>query len=372
MEEYKIIRKKVKNVTIIENMDVYDIQVKSSNHNFFANKTLVHNCAEVCTIPITDDGVCGVQMCNLTSINGKRIINREIFKTAVKAATIIGTLQAGYTDFKYLSPAAKKLTEEEALLGVSITGMMDNPGVILNPDNQKEMAQYCVKINKEWAKRIGINQAARTVLCKPEGSTSILLGTASGIHPHHSRKYFRRIQCNKNDNIYKYFKQYNPHAVEESVWSATKADDVITFPIQVSDSAIIKKDLTAVKHLKHILSTQKNWVMNGCTESNKKNIHHSVSCTVIVDDKEWDDVINYIFDHKDYFTAVSFISNTGDKSYKQSPMEEIITEEDQKKFDDLVKNWKKVDYNKLSEKDDETAPQKEVACSGSSCEITSI
>ena len=208
--------------------------------------------------------------------------------------------------------------------------------------------------------------------CVSHNTVSILLGTASGIHSHHARKYFRRIQCNKNDNVYKHFKQYNSHAIEESVWSATKTDDVITFPIQVSDGVVIKKDLTALKHLKYILSTQKNWVMNGSTEANKKNIHHSVSCTVIVDDKEWDDVINYIFDHKDYFTAVSFISNTGDKAYKQAPMEEVVTEEDQKKFDNLVKNWKRVDYSKLSENNDETTLQKEVACGGGSCELTNI
>jgi ribonucleoside-diphosphate reductase alpha chain len=333
---------------------------------------LVNPCAELGVIPVTKDGICGVQFCNLTSINGKMITNKETFKVAVKAATIIGTLQAGFTNFNYLSPAAKKLTENESLLGVSITGMMDNPDILLNPDIQKEMAEIAKKVNKEWSKTIGINQAARTLLCKPEGSTSILLGTASGIHPHHARKYFRRIQCNKEDNVYKHFKQYNPHAIEESVWSATKVDDIVTFPLQVSDKSIIKKDLSAIKHLKYILSTQKNWVLNGETERNHPNIHHNVSCTVIVDDKEWEDVINFIYDHREYFTAVAFISNFGDKIYKQTPMEEVLTVEDQNKFDELVKNWKPVDYNKLIEHNDETTLQKESACGANGCELTHV
>lgn len=333
---------------------------------------LVNPCAEIGMTPITSDGICGVQFCNLTSINGKHLVSKEAFKRAVKAATIIGTLQAGYTNFKYLSPAAKKITEEEALLGVSITGIMENTSVTLDPEIQQEMAEYACKINEEWSKKLGINKAARITCIKPEGTTSLMLGTSSGIHPHHAREYFRRIQCNKDDNVYQHFAESNPHVIEPSVWSATNSDDVITFPLTVSDKAIIKEDLTALQHLKWILSTQKNWVLNGETDNNTKKLHHNVSCTVIVDTKEWDDVIDYIYEHRKYFTAVSFIPKTGDKIFKQAPNEAVTSEEDQKKFKDFIAQWKKVDYTQMIEKTDETALQEEVACAGGVCELTRL
>ena len=333
---------------------------------------LVNPCAEVGFIPITEDGICGVQFCNLVSMNGKHIDSLQKFKDCTKAATIIGTLQAGYTNFKYLSKTAKQLTEDEALLGVSITGLMENPAILLDPKIQTEAAQYAKKINADWAKKLGMKQAARITLVKPEGTTSLMLGTSSGIHPHHSRRYFRRIQCNKEDNVYKHFKSYNEHATEASSWSATKTDDVATFPLTVSDKAMVKADLTAIQHLKHILSTQKHWVLNGETESNHKKIHHNVSCTVMVDTPEWDDVVKYIYQHREFFTAVSFIPKLGDKIYKQAPNETVSTPEDETRFTQLQNNWKRVDYTKMNEGQDATELQKEVACAGGTCELVSI
>lgn len=333
---------------------------------------LVNPCAEVGFIPVTEDGVCGVQFCNLVSMNGKHIDSVAKFKDYAKAATIIGTLQAGYTNFKYLGKTSKELTDEEALLGVSVTGLMENPDILLDPEIQAEVAQYTKKINAEWSKKIGIKQAARITLVKPEGTTSLMLGTSSGIHPHHARRYFRRIQCNKDDNVYKHFKTYNEHATEPSIWSSTKSDDVAIFPLTISDKAMIKTDLTAIQHLNLILNTQKNWVLNGETENNTKKIHHNVSCTVIVDTNEWNEVIKFIFDNREYFTAVSFIPKMGDKIYKQAPNEAVATHEDEKIFNELINNWKRVEYTKLNEKDDTTELQKEVACAGGACEIVSI
>jgi ribonucleoside-diphosphate reductase alpha chain len=333
------------------------------------DKFLVNPCAEVGFIPVTDDGICGVQFCNLVSINGKHVDSVEHFKTSAKAATIIGTLQAGFTSFKYLSKTAKQLTDDEALLGVSVTGFMENPDILLDPKTQTEVAEYTKVVNKEWAAKIGIKPAARITLVKPEGTTSLMLGTSSGIHPHHARRYLRRIQCNKEDNVYKHFKSYNEHATEPSGWSANKTDDIATFPLTVSDKAMIKEDLTAIQHLKYILNTQKNWVLPGETEHNHKNIHHNVSCTVIVDTPEWADVIDFIYDNREHFTAVSFISKLGDKIYKQAPNEAITTPEDENTFTHLQNLWKKVEYTKMNEREDVTELQKEVACSGGACEI---
>ena len=337
----------------------------------FANdsRQLLNPCFEINFIPETEDEVCGVQFCNLTSINGAETDTKEKFIQHAKFAALIGTLQAGYLDFPYLGRASKKITEQESLLGVSITGMMDNPDILLDKDSQKEAALAAVETNEIWAKKLGVNPAARITCVKPEGTSSIILGAASGIHPHHSRRYFRRIQCNKLDNVYNFFKIYNPDLCEESVWSANKTDDVLTFPVEIPEGAMVKEDLTAIKHLGIIKNAQENWVNYGTSKHNKKNIKHSVSCTVLVDEDEWDKVVKYLFENRENFTAVSLLPKTGDKIYKQAPMEAVISKEDEKRFEKLSKEIEKVDYTKLEEAHDETKPQDEVACGGNGCEI---
>jgi ribonucleoside-diphosphate reductase alpha chain len=332
---------------------------------------LFNPCFEIGFIPVTDDGQCGVQFCNLTSLNGAKINSEELFFKAVKAASIIGTLQAAYTNkLGYLSHVCKTLTEDEALLGVSVTGMMDNPHVLLNEDLQRKGAQLVVETNKEWAKKLGINPCARATCVKPEGTTSLVLESGSGIHPHHARRYFRRIQCNKLDPIYKFAKSINPHMCQESVWSANKTDDVIVFPITVPDNAMIKSDLSAIEHLVHIKNTQTNWVIVGSDiESNKKKITHNVSCTVVVKDEEWSSVIDYIYENRACFSAVSLLPYIGDKLYKQAPMEAVVTPEDEVLWNTLVSQYKHVDYKKLHEDEDETTLTQNLACSGGKCEL---
>lgn len=337
----------------------------------FANdaRQLLNPCFEINFIPETEDEVCGVQFCNLTSINGAKTDSKEKFVENARYAALIGTLQAGYTDFPYLSRAAKRITEQESLLGVSITGIMDNPKILLNDVYQKKAALAAVETNEIWANKIKINPAARITCVKPEGTSSIVLGAASGIHPHHAKEYFRRIQCNKLDNVYNFFKIYNPDLCEESVWSANKSDDVVTFPIKAPEGAIVKEDLTAIKHLEIIRGTQENWVNFGTSKSNKKNIKHSVSCTVLVDTHEWDDVVNYLYTNRNYFTAVSLLPKTGDKIYKQAPMEAVLTKDDELRFKKLEKELQSVDFSKLEETHDETKLQEEAACAGGQCEV---
>jgi len=707
----------------------------------FANHpwTLLNPCFEIGFIPITDDGVCGTQFCNLTSINGKKITSFQDFKECGKAASLIGTLQAAYTYFSYLSQAAQEVSEQESLLGVSLTGWMDSPSVLLNEENQRKVSSLVVETNRIWAKKIGVNQAARTTCVKPEGcvsadtlilsnegilyldevgdingkewqnhqinissaldikasdkffvngrknvlkikfnsgfeftgtlnhkvqvvnshgiewkqldnlqkgdavvyriggydsafgsyqklkkpsfvlhknshntqeiicppildeelawflglylgdgsnhekgirisgnrkdvsdldkankivnkyfgisfttsnyqkdeldnriqyyfnsiqllkfleengllkpksqdieipkivrqspksviefyldgyaaadgcdesrtrsyhtvsekmakqlpivlraigkdckvrkykpskgsfgtnekywiqerkslngninrnsrldkkiynilkasgysshlydvvdnvvyganeptydisvpdehayiansfvshnTSSLVLGTASGIHPHHSRRYFRRVQCNTEDNVYRHFKKTNPKLCEPSVWSANKTDDVITFPVTVSDEAMVKSDLSAIEHLEIIKSVQKNWVINGTTEANKKDLTHNVSCTVIVKDDEWDKVIDYLYLNREYFAAVSLLPETGDKDFPQAPMEAVITPEDEEHWEEIISNFKSVDYTKLKEEEDNTALSQEGSCYGGACQI---
>ncbi len=329
---------------------------------------LFNPCFEVSFIPVTIDGVCGCQFCNLSTINGARVTSREDFLECVEASTIIGTLQAAYTDFSYLGNASKQLTEEEALLGVSITGMMDNPDVLLNPKIQKEGAELAVDVNKLWAKKLGIKAAARVTVIKPEGTSSLVFKSASGIHPHHAHKYFRRIQANKLESVYKYFKKINPHMCEESVWSKNKTDDVIIFPVEVPKQSKIKADYSALEHLAIIKSTQKNWVNTG-SKNSKKPINHNVSCTVIVKANEWDDVCSYIFKNREYFTAVSLIAHSGDKDYKQAPNEAVVTPEDEARYKELLENYKHVDFTQFIEEHDDTALQQEASCAGGKCEL---
>jgi len=331
--------------------------------------TLSNPCREIGFVPVTKDGRCGVQFCNLTSINGAKTHSPKDFREHTWAASLIGTLQAGYTNFHYLSNASRELTEDEALLGVSITGIMDNPKVLLSPKNQRECSEIAVSTNEEWAKKIKVKPAARVTCVKPEGTSSLVLGSASGIHPHHSRKYFRRVQCNKIDNVYQYFRLFNDKLCEESVWSANKTDDVVTFPIEITNGALTKKDLNAIKHLDHIKSTQENWVLPGTTKHNKKKTTHSVSCTVLVKEEEWEEVAKYLFDNKEFFAAVSLLAITGDKDFKQAPMEDVSSEKESKAFDKLLSSMSRIDYTQLEEVNDETNLQQQLACAGGNCEI---
>lgn len=330
---------------------------------------LFNPCFEIAFLPVTKDGICGVQFCNLSSVNGVKITTEQEFYDAVWAATVLGTLQATYTEFKYLSNTAKELTEAEALLGVSITGVMDAPKIILNEAVQSKGAALATETNKLWAKKLGINQAARITTIKPEGTSSLVLESASGIHPHHARRYFRRVQMNKHDPVYKFFKKHNPHMCEESVWSANKTDDVVTFPITVPDKAFIKADLPALKHLEIIKSTQKHWVNNGRTEANVNPVSHNVSCTVIVDDTEWETVFKYMFKNRHFFGAVALLPKIGDKLYKQSPNEAITTADDETKWNEIVLNYKPVNYKHLEEDEDTTKLADALACAGGKCDV---
>lgn len=285
-------------------------------------------CVEIGMRPQTENGISGWQGCNLTEINGGACTTEEIFLEACKASAILGTLQAGYTDFKYVTGASKEIFDREALLGCSITGFADNPDILFNPEIQRRGADLIRKINREVAAFIGINPAARTTCVKPSGNASVLLGTGSGIHGEHHKKYIRHVQVNKSEDIPQYIKQYNPEMVEESVWSANKTDYVISFPVEVSEKSIFKKELLGVKQLELVKLTQQNWVEAGtnvelCT---KPYIRHNVSNTIQVDD--WDEVEKYIYDNRHNFAGISLLSDKGDKDWAQAPNTAIYEPEE--------------------------------------------
>jgi len=283
----------------------------------------VNPCVEIGMWPVHwKTGVSGWQMCNLCEINGRKIKSKEDFAIAAKAAAIIGTLQASYTNFEYLGQTSKEIVEREALLGVSITGMMDNPDIIFDENIQQEMAKLILDTNEWMAKQIGINPAARATCVKPAGTTSCILGSASGIHPHHAKRYFRRIQGNYMEAPLQYFKDHNGIAVEKSVWSANKTDEVITFCVEVPDGAKTKNQLSALRLLEHVKSTQANWVMAGtrpelCTQP---WLTHNVSNTINVRPDEWDGITDYIFDNRNFFAGIALLPQSGDLDYPQAPM----------------------------------------------------
>lgn len=316
-------RTKIKRITVIKNEDVYDITVPG-NHNFFGNGIVVHNCVEIGMLPITESGESGFQFCNLTEINGGKCESWEDFEIACKAASILGTLQAGYTNFKYLSDATKQITDREALIGVSITGWMNNPEILFDKQNMIKGANLVKQVNAQVSKIIGINRAARTTAVKPSGNASVLLGTASGIHGEHSPKYFRHVQMNRMDEVAQLLEKVNPKMVERSVWSANGTDVVVAFPIVTKDGSIYKKDLMGVKQLEYVKLAQQNWIEAGtnvelCRDS---RLRHNVSNTITVDD--WDEVEEYIYQNRQWFAGISLLSSYGDRAYVQAPFTEVF------------------------------------------------
>jgi len=290
-------------------------------------------CVEIGMFPQMDNKS-GWQGCNLTEINGGMCNTEEDFYKACRAASILGTLQAGYTEFKFLDETSKKIFDREALLGVSITGWMNNPKILFDAEVLEKGAKIVKEVNREVAEKLGINPAARTTCVKPSGNASVLLQTASGIHAEHSNMYIRNVQMNKESEITQAIMKANPYMVEESVWSAGGTDVVVSFPIIPHKESILKDDLIGVTHLEKVKLAQKHWVNAGTNEElcADKGIRHNVSNTIIVED--WDEVEKYVFENRNSFAGISFLSMSGDKDYNQAPNTAVITAKEMvKKYD---------------------------------------
>jgi len=240
----------------------------------------------------------------------------------------MGTLQAGYTNFTYLGDATREITEREALLGVSITGWMTEPGVLFDPQHMKLAAELVLATNKKIAKLIGINPAPRTTTTKPSGNASVLLGTDSGIHGAHSKRYFRNVQMTDQETVLPLIKEFNPKMVEKSVWDSNGKSLVVSFPIVSSETAIFKKDLLGKKQLEYVKLAQQNWIEHGSDDSLSvdKRIRHNISNTISVEntDEAWAEVEQYIFDNRQYFAGISLMAGSGDKAYAQAPFTEVL------------------------------------------------
>jgi ribonucleoside-diphosphate reductase alpha chain len=291
-----------------------------------STEVIFNPCVEISLVP-SIDGESGFAKCNLTEITGRYCDNKDKFFECCRASAILGTMQAVYTDFHYLTDVTKRIVEKEALLGCSITGIMDNSEILLDPDIQVAGAKIIKETNEKVAKMLGINLASRLTTAKPAGSTSVLLQTASGIHPHHSRRYLRRVQANKMEFSARYYQKANPSAVENSVWSANDSDLVISFACEVPPGAILKNQIGAIEFLEMIKATRANWIEAGTRDwlSPVSGTRHNVSCTVVVKDDEWDDVEKYVYKNKQYFGGISFLPFSGDLDYSQAPFASILT-----------------------------------------------
>lgn len=289
---------------------------------------LTNPCGEISFIPInpTTGNSC-VSFCNLCEINATSVDTLAEFLDRIKAATIIGTLQSGYTSFPFLGQDTEQLTAWESLLGVSITGWFDNPK-LFNPEWLELGANYVLEINEKLAAKLGINPTARATTVKPSGNASVVLQTPSGIHADHSRNYFRIMQLNKDSEVSTFLEKQRPEMLEESVWSANKTDYAVYIPITLNNEAIVKSDISSIEFLEKVKLVQKHWILPGTVKERgySSRVNHNVSNTVIVDD--WDETFKYVYDNKEYFSGLSFLPKTGDKIYRQAPFTEVLMLED--------------------------------------------
>ena len=320
-------------------------------------KTFVKD-AENCGInPCGEIVLKSKQFCNLSEVVARMEDTEKTLLDKVRVAAILGTYQATLTDFPYISKEWKKNCEEEALLGVSITGQWDCPAV-RNPKTLEKLKKMAVETNKKYAKRFGINQSTCVTCVKPSGNGSQLFDSASGCHPRHAKCYIRRVRIEGHNPIFMMLKDLGvPYSPEVGQSAATAKTFVLEFPIKTTKGAVVKKDLNAIDQLEY-------WKMlkNHYTE-------HNPSVTILVGNDEWLKVGSWVYENWDIVGGLSFLPKD-ENIYQLAPYEEITEE----KCDELIKNFPKIDFSKLVtyEYEDETKGSKELACVAGLCEIEHI
>ena len=297
------------------------------------------------------------QFCNLTEINMSNIESQEDFNARSSAASFLGTLQASYSDFHYLRDIWRKNTEKDALLGVSMTGIASESNLKLN---YEEAAQVVKDTNNVISAALNINRAARTTAVKPAGTTSLVLGTSSGIHAWHNDYYIRRMRLGKNEAIYSYLAINHPELLEDEYFNPT-LQSVISVPQKAPNGAITRYEST-LDALERVKLISKDWVKPGHIKGNNT---HNVSCTVSVRDDEWKIIGEWMWANKDYYNGLSVLPYHGG-TYKQTPFEDCTKEV----YEEMMLKLKDIDLSKVIEIQDNTNFSESVACGPSGCEIT--
>jgi len=308
------------------------------------------------TNPCCEIGLRPYQFCNLTEVNVSNLESQEDLEERVKAATFIGTLQASYTDFHYLRDVWRRTTEKDALIGVSMTGIAS--GKVLELD-MKSAANAVKNENKRVADLINIRPAARTTCVKPAGTTSLVLGTSSGIHAWHNDFYIRRLRVGKNESIYNYLIENHPELVEDEYFSP-HTTAVISVPQKSPEGAIYRTE-SALQLLKRVDHVTQNWIKPGFRKGQNT---HNVSATISIKDAEWADVGEWMWENRSSYNGLSVLPYDGG-TYTQAPFEDCSKET----YDVLMESLKEVDLTKVSEVEDNTNLSGEVACSGGACEV---
>tara|TARA_R110000751_G_scaffold49011_1_gene109370 strand:+ start:4537 stop:6393 length:1857 start_codon:yes stop_codon:yes gene_type:complete len=296
------------------------------------------------------------QFCNLCEVNASDITSQEDFETRVKAAAFIGTLQAGYTEFHYLRPIWQRTTEKDALIGVSMTGI--GSGAVLGYD-MKSAAKLVKKENERVADLIGIKKSARTTTVKPAGTTSLALGTASGIHAWHNDFYIRRLRVGKNEAIYTYLQEYHPELIEDEYFRPHDTA-VISIPQKAPVGAIMRTE-SPFQLLDRIKKVHQQWIKPGHRSGNNT---HNVSATVSLKPDEWDLAGEWMWDNRDHYNGLSVLPYDGG-TYVQAPFEDCTEET----YNMMMETMQDIDLSEIIEFDDNTDLSGELACAGGACEI---
>jgi ribonucleoside-diphosphate reductase alpha chain len=299
------------------------------------------------------------QFCNLCEVNVSDVESQEDLNTRMKAASFIGTLQAGYTDFHYLREVWRETTEKDALIGVSMTGI--GSGTVLGYD-MKAAADIVKKENVRVAKIIGIKKAARTTCVKPAGTTSLVLGTSSGIHAWHNDYYIRRLRVGKNESIYGYLKTQHPELIQDEYFRPHDTA-VIEIPQAAPKGAIVRTE-SAFNLLERVKRVATEWVRSG--HRNGSNTHN-VSATISLKPEDWELAGQWMWDNREHYNGLSVLPYDGG-TYTQAPFEDITKEQ----FEKLVSKLHEINLEYVNEETDETDLSGELACAGGSCEITSL
>lgn len=285
----------------------------------------------------------GWQMCNLTTVNGAAARDAAGFLEAVLHATVIGTLQAAYTDIAPLGPVTRALNDRDALLGVSICGLMDNPALLLDPRLLEAGAKTARAVNAAVAAVIGVRPAARLTCIKPEGTASLLLGTSAGIHPYPHHRYFRRVRARREDPVFAAFASVNPEMVEASVeHPATEA--CVVFPVKAPPSAEVRDQDGALSFFERVRFVQRHWVLPGeAPEPRSPGLHHNVSHSCPVRRGEWAAVADYLWANREDFSGVALFGDRAASRYPQPPIAPAHTSTDAHRWNRLA--CRPVDYS---------------------------
>ncbi len=311
------------------------------------------------TNPCCEIGLRPYQFCNLTEVNVSDLESQEDFEERVMAATFIGTLQASYTDFHYLRDVWRRTTEKDALIGVSMTGIAS--GKVLDLD-MVAAANAVKSENSRVAELIGIKPAARTTCVKPAGTTSLTLGTSSGIHAWHNEYYIRRIRVGKNEPIYSYLVENHPDLVEDEYFSPHNTA-VISIPQKAPEGSIVRTE-SALQLLKRVKRVTDDWVKPGFRKGQNT---HNISATISIKDAEWVDVGDWMWDNRDSYNGLSVLPYNGG-TYTQAPFEDCSKET----YEAMLGSLTKVDLSMVREEEDNTDLKGEVACAGGACEVKFI